>query len=272
MRSFRYITSCGLLIALSAGCAGDDAESERDVLADLDNASGVVTIDGGTLDAGEVSVDGGDVTDGGVTPLDGGLDGGTDAGLPNGAYFASVVANGTGCPAGTWITSISPDGQRFATTFTAFEVAIHSGSEDLAITKNCVIAIALHSPAGLTFSVKSARFDGYAFLEQGVTATFRARYWFQGSPIPNANSNRTTLVGPYDSDFIFKDDVRTQDAVWSPCGTERDLNVNATLQIQNSSPKRSGYAMIGSDGYSFSLELAWRSCTPPKAPPVVSKK
>ena len=191
---------------------------------------------------------------------------------PEGSYFADVKALGTGCPLGTTNTSISADGQVFTMTFSSYDVNINPTTPDAQITKNCQLAIKLHSPNGLSFAVTSFYYSGYAFLEQGVQASQWARYYFQGNPIPPTQSNRVQLTGPYDSDFVFKDDIKIEDAVWSACGTERDLNVNTTMQIKNSTPKRSGQAILAAIDGSTKLELrlAWRGCNgAPTPPPIV---
>jgi hypothetical protein len=191
---------------------------------------------------------------------------------PEGSYFASVVANGTGCPAGTTNTSISADGQVFTITFSAYEVKINETVPDPQITKNCQLAIKLHSPNGLSYSVNSFFYSGYAYLDQGVQASQWARYYFQGNPVPPTNSNRVTLTGPVDKDFIFKDEVKTEDTVWSACGTDRDLNIYTQLQVKNSTPKRSGSANLTAIDGSTKLELrlSWKGCNgAPVAPPIV---
>ena len=79
---------------------------------------------------------------------------------PEGVYFAEVNANGTGCPAGTWETSLSPDGETFTTTFSAYE-AIVDESKSIAV-KDCLLAIKLHSPQGLSYSVSQFHYSGYS--------------------------------------------------------------------------------------------------------------
>lgn len=191
---------------------------------------------------------------------------------PEGSYFASVRANGTGCPAGTTNTSISADGQVFTITFSSYDVSINAQSPDPQITKNCSLAIRLHSPNGLSYAVNSFYYSGYAFLEQGVQASQWARYYFQGNPVPPSNSNRVQLTGPFDNDFLFKDDVKTSDTVWSPCGTERDLNIYTVMQIKNSTPKRSGQAILAAiDGSTrLELRLSWRGCNGAPVPPPIT--
>src|SRR6185436_3537723 len=142
---------------------------------------------------------------------------------PNGAYFASVTANGSGCPAGTWDAAISSDGQTFTLRFSQYETTIDPG-QAIAI-KDCQLQIKLHSPQGLSYSVSSFYYSGYAFLDQeGMTAAQTAKYYFQGNPVA-ASENRSDLVGPLDKEYVFNDSIGTGDMVWSQCGVDRDLNV-----------------------------------------------
>ena len=190
---------------------------------------------------------------------------------PNGTYFADVTANGTGCPQGTWNTRISRDGLVFTTTFSAYEARV--GSQSSVAVRDCQLAIRLHTPAGRSFSVQSFSYTGYAFLQQGVIGRQLATYYFQGQPVQTP-SGRGDLVGPHDADYLFKDDVPIDDAVWSPCGVERDLMINTRILLQSSSPGASGYMNLGAvDGSSaLVVKLASRRCDdfgtpPPAAPP-----
>ena len=179
---------------------------------------------------------------------------------PEGVYFASVNANGTGCPAGTWETSLSPDGETFTTTFSAYEAMVDE--KTMISVKDCLLAIKLHSPQGLSYSVSQFHYSGYAFLDQGVSGRQIAKYYFQGAPVQSEEA-RTELVGPYDDTYTFQDTVRTTDLVWSPCGVERDLNVRATLRLMNSG-RKDGYINLGSvdanTDTKIRFKLNWRRC------------
>lgn len=179
---------------------------------------------------------------------------------PEGVYFAEVNANGTGCPAGSWETSLSPDGETFTTTFSAYEAVVDETK--MISVKDCLLAIKLHSPGGLSYSVSQFHYSGYSFLEQGVSGRQFASYYFQGNPVER-DEVRSTLVGPFDDTYLFSDKIELADAVvWSPCGTTRDLNIVTRLRVQNSSPRRNGYMNMSAVDGSTKLEfkLAWRKC------------
>jgi hypothetical protein len=182
---------------------------------------------------------------------------------PSGAYFANVSANGTGCPAGTWDASISPDGQAFTITFSQYETQVSPG-QALQV-KDCTLAIDLHSPNGLSFAVSDFYYQGYSYLDSpGMTARQSAKYYFMGNPVP-AREQRTDLAGPYDDSYLFQDSILTGDWVWSPCGTQRRLNALTRLVLTNNAQKSgSGYLNNSSvDAQTrtlFRFGLSWRSC------------
>ena len=177
---------------------------------------------------------------------------------PGGSYFADITANGTGCPAGTWDTQLSQDGQTFTTTFSAFETEVDR-TRAVSI-KNCLLAIKLHSPQGLSYSVQDFYYSGYAFLEEGVDARLVSQYYFQGNPAENQQPE-TTFVGPKDDTYLIQDSRKQIEAqpVWSPCGVDRNLIINTTIRLLNtSSPRRNGYLNLTK---AFGLKLAWRRCS-----------
>lgn len=180
---------------------------------------------------------------------------------PNGAYFAKVTANGSGCPAGTWDAAISDDGQTFTLRFSQYETTIDRG-QAISI-KDCQLAIKLHSPQGLSYAVSSFYYSGYAFLDtNGMSAAQTAKYYFQGNPIASAD-NRSDLRGPLDKEYVFTDNIGTLDMVWSKCGVDRDLNVATRVMLRNN-PRKTGSGYISNTTVDGSVELkfrlAWKSC------------
>jgi hypothetical protein len=180
---------------------------------------------------------------------------------PSGTYFASVTANGTGCPAGTWDASISPDGKAFTVTFSSYE-AIVSPGQAFSI-KDCTIGIDLRTPAGISFAVTSFHYQGYAILDSGgMNAQQSAKYYFMGNPVPGVEQ-KSNMDGPYDDSYLFSDDIGIASLVWSPCGTSRRLNALTRLVLKNNAAKTgSGYLNTSStDGeVVFEFGLTWRAC------------
>ena len=189
------------------------------------------------------------------------LTNGIDVPNPNGSYFAKVTANGSGCPAGTWDASISDDGQTFTMRFSSYETTIDPG-QAIAV-KDCQLAIKLHSPQGLSYSVSNFYYSGYAFLDQaGMTAAQTAKYYFQGNPLASSE-NRSDLRGPLDKEYVFSDKIGTVDLVWSKCGLDRDLNVATRVMARNNT-RKTGSGYISNTTVDGSVELkfklSWRRC------------
>ncbi len=180
---------------------------------------------------------------------------------PNVPYFADVIANGTGCPRGTWAVDLAPDGQVFTLTFSQYEATVNP--RQAFSSKDCQIGIKLHSPNGLSYSVSEFFYSGYAFMDSpGMAASQSAKYYFQGNPVANAQA-RTALRGPYDDSYMFQDSVGIADLVWSPCGVQRTLNIDSRINVQNNQAKSgTGYVNTSSVNGSIQLRfrLSWRRC------------
>jgi hypothetical protein len=182
---------------------------------------------------------------------------------PSGAYFAKVTANGSGCPAGSWEAGISDDGRAFTVTFSGYEATVEAG-QSLSV-KDCTLSIDLKTPEGYSFTVSSFHYQGYAILDQaGMTARQTAKYYFRGNPVP-ARELRSDMTGPYDSSYVFSDDIDLPDLVWSPCGESRTLNAQTRLVLQNNA-QRSGAGYLNTTSVDgevktvFRFGLSWRTC------------
>jgi hypothetical protein len=190
---------------------------------------------------------------------------GTDVPNPSGAYFASITANGTGCPAGTWDAAISPDGKAFTVTFSGYEAIVNPG-EAMSI-KDCTLGIDLKTPSGFSFSVSQFHYQGYALLDQpGMSARQTAKYYWMGNPT-GARELRSDMNGPFDDSYVFSDTIGMADLVWSPCGATRRLTAQTRLMVRNNVQKTgTGYTNTTSvDGtvstpYRWTFWLNWRSC------------
>jgi len=178
---------------------------------------------------------------------------------PNGAYIASITANGTGCPEGSTGINLSNDGLTYTITFSKFETEV---DQNVVSVKDCTLGFKLHSPQGLSFTVDEFYYQGYMNLDDGVRLRQEARYWFQG------NAGERTVVdsdvtGPKDESFLVQDTREDINLVRSRCGTDEQLNVTALLRLLNTrNPRGFGYANMSSVDGSRSLvfKLSWKHC------------
>ena len=91
-----------------------------------------------------------------------------------------------------------------------------------------------------------------------------AKYYFQGNPVPSESLSKVkNITGPYDSDYVFAEQIALPDLVWSPCGTTRDLNVQSRLRLLNNSRKNGTGTMntLAVDGnIQLKFQLNWKQC------------
>lgn len=182
---------------------------------------------------------------------------------PNGDYFASVVANGTGCPRGSWDWTVARDGISYEITHSRYEVTIADGQQ--ISFKDCNTTFKLHSPAPRSFAVSAFQQRAYAHLESGVTGLMTGNYYFRGNPVPSADvERRSDMVGPFDRHVIFDDVPREEDRVWSPCSLDHTLQVVHRIGLRKTQPRGSGYITLSNiDGEYYGrlwLQLTSRPC------------
>lgn len=221
------VLAAALALAGTAGCETEDDPLVR------------AQVGGSQLDA---SVD-----DGGTAASDAGAGsdadaGGSDAGgsaADAGTRIIAAAANGTGCPAGSALATIAPDGQSVAVTLTEFTLEV-SPQASVSV-KDCQVSVAVNTGAGEQYQLTRTSARGAAKLEQGVSARVQIDRYFQGNPAGGEES-RTDLLGPRDERLALGD---TTSALWSPCGVQRDLNVRFTARLVNSTdtPRRGSLAL-----------------------------
>ena len=184
---------------------------------------------------------------------------------PN-VYFASITANGTGCPDGSWDVGISPDGQTFTLAFSAYEAQVTSGQAvDM---KNCTLDVNLaskdSSADGLSFAVASFYYQGYILLDQGMVARQSASYYFdEEGDHDEHDQSENNVTGPFDNSYLFQNDLQAGRQVWSRCGAADTLHIKTQIMLRNN-PQNSGDGYINHstvDGsLSFKWALVWRRC------------
>ncbi len=176
----------------------------------------------------------------------------------------SITYNGSGCPIGTVAENLAPDKQAFTLTFSDY---IAEAGPDFVLSdgrKNCQLTLDLALPQGWQVSIASFDYRGFAFLDEGIMATYRTRYYFQGRPRSAPISRRA--FGFFDDDFEFREEIDFESLVWSPCGAVRALNVNTSVSVRNldknTYPDAEG--VIGTDSIDGQITqvwgISWRRC------------
>ena len=184
--------------------------------------------------------------------------------VANGLAVAEVVARGDGCPPGNWLTQIERDGKSFRVRLIGYEAQIdETGAAD---TKSCTLTIKLRSRVPVAFALRSIAYIGYAYLDEGVRARFDTQSYFQADAA-HQGADTLQLVGPYESEFVQQ--AQAEVLRWSECGAERDVYVQTSVGVQNTTPAGAGFIGIGEahgslptavDTARFGITFAVRTC------------
>jgi hypothetical protein len=181
------------------------------------------------------------------------------AGTPANASIASVTANGTGCPEGTWTTEVTDNGLNAIVTFTAYAAAVDAA--DPIASSNCQFAIGLANTDQVSYAIESILFEGEAKIVPGVTAQLVAMPYPQGFPERGVSSSSdfdSSFDGTFSSVIVFG--VPPFDMVeWSECGPAHDLNLATRIALQSQSDAAgTSFVNVSSTGPGSTARIAVR--------------
>jgi hypothetical protein len=168
---------------------------------------------------------------------------------------------GTGCPAGSVAQSVSPDAHQFTLLFDSFVASAGPGVAITESRKNCQVNVQLHVPQGWSYSITTVDYRGYVSLDPYVTGVQQSTYYFAG--YLNQATASTTFTGQLDQDYLNRDTLAMQNLVWSPCGAQRNLNINTSVRVNNRfNPGGQGLLTVDSlDGQVAQIyHLQWQQC------------
>jgi hypothetical protein len=177
-----------------------------------------------------------------------------------------VTVNGSGCPAGTAAIAVSPDNKAFTVTYSEYLAQVGVGSKPTDFRKNCQLNLKVHVPQGFSYAIAQADYRGFASLSNGATATQRAGYYFQGTSPTVLTSH--AFSGALEDNWQTTDLVEVAALVYSPCGEQRNLNINTELRVNtgtsNPATTTSFMSMDSTDGSINTIyHFAWRQCPNP---------
>ncbi len=142
------------------------------------------------------------------------------------------VTGGNGCPAGSASATLSPDGKALSIIFDQFIAEAGPASGRTVDRKSCNIAVPVHVPGGFSISVVAVDYRGFVSLpSSSASARMQAEYFFAGMMGPRFVKD---FRGRMDQDYLFTNQLGLQAAVWSPCGADVNLRVNASMLVKNS--------------------------------------
>ena len=155
-----------------------------------------------------------------------------------------ATVNGSGCPAGD--ADVKTDGRTFTVGYHTFLARAGGGSSPVDQRKNCQINIRVTVPEGYTYGLARTTYEGYTHLQQGATGLARISTYLQGTS-PTAAVSRS-FAGPFSDDWVTEYRPYPTDVQWSPCGSPRNININAEVRVSlgSADPDRLNFAIVES--------------------------
>lgn len=233
MKTWRRHTLVCALFCLSAGSAVADAGDEVDE-DDLDHAAQVVARDAGTS-------------------------------LLQAGYTVKAGHFGSGCPTNSiWNATVAPAGQDLVVTLTnasTFTPLTAKATDTSAVrSATCFLKVQIDGPSGISYALSRIAFQGYAKLDPGVAASFDVSPSFTGKSVPKRPRR---IVGPLTGPVQVDDDFERRGALdWSTCELSNLLDLDASVSLENTTPKQSGaVSMSDASGRTrITLRLKTRRC------------
>ena len=140
---------------------------------------------------------------------------------------------GNGCPQGSVSASLSPDNSQLSILFDSFVAEAGPASGRTLDRKSCNISIPVTVPNGYSVSVVAVDYRGFVGLpNRSANARFTAEYFFANQPGPRTQRQ---FIGAQNTDYLIENDLVVSAIVWSACGAQTNLRINASMMLQNTS-------------------------------------
>ncbi|GBG69777.1 hypothetical protein CBR_g4608 [Chara braunii] len=193
----------------------------------------------------------------------GGVEDGVD-GVDNGpspdptlVVLEEVTYAGSGCGHGAVKGVLSKDARSFTPIPDDTDVKIVAksgpGASISDSRKNCHYSVVMTHPAGWSYALASAEFDGSVDLDDGATGIQDAYYYFQGDG-KNCAILPISMDGPKTEKFQTGNRTFEEPLYWSPCNNERYLQINVAARVKGRGVR--GVLSIEKQKYF----LKWRKC------------
>lgn len=166
---------------------------------------------------------------------------------------------GNGCPANSASVTLSDDKKSLSIIFDQFIVEA-GGMNKTIERKTCNIAIPVHVPQGFSISIIDVDYRGYVSLPSQASARLTAEYFLAGSLGPRFDK---TFVGRTDTDYTFNNAIGIQAQIWSPCGADTILRVNAAMLVKTNRYRDEALATVDSADFKAGMlyKLQWKRCS-----------
>ncbi len=165
---------------------------------------------------------------------------------------------GSGCPAGSVSTTLSPDAKSLSLLFDQYEVSAGGTTGRSFDRKSCNVAIPVSVPNGYSVAILAIDYRGFNRLPRRATSQFNVEYFFAGGRGP---AFRRTFYGELDSDYTITNELVAESLVWSACGADVNLRTNTSMRIQTAN-NAEAQATVDSEDINAAIiyHLKFRPC------------
>lgn len=177
----------------------------------------------------------------------------------NDIQLGTPAYGGNGCPGGTASVTLSQDAKSLSIIFDQFIVEAGKANRTME-RKSCNVAIPVHIPQGFSVSIIDVDYRGYVSLPAGAQARLTAEYFLAGSAGPRYDK---LFIGQTDTDYNFSNVIGAQAVVWSACGADTILRVNAAMLVRTNRYGDEATATVDTADFKAGMlyKFQWKRCS-----------
>ncbi|KAJ2916827.1 hypothetical protein MD484_g3535, partial [Candolleomyces efflorescens] len=181
---------------------------------------------------------------------------------PSEFSITSFGVNGSGCPAGSTIYSLSADKKTFTVVFSQLYAEAGPGISASSNRRSCALSLGLKIPPGFTLGILDVGYRGWYQLDSKVSASQQTIYYFQSELVQAMT--RSTLIGPVaGASYTYKDTFDLVSTVVAPCGSSTLLNIISDVRVNNGNNTK-GYGYLATDfvntTFTQTFNFQWQTC------------
>lgn len=142
------------------------------------------------------------------------------------ACLSAHAEDANGCPAGSYVIVVAPDGATLSILFDKFTV--DSGT---IAGKTCRIAAPLNLPTDRSIGVYKVDYRGFAKLGARQEAELDVRYLLGPQAAEHGRNFKRKVKGPREGDYMFSETLGEGQMKRVGCGTAAVLNLDIALTL-----------------------------------------
>ena len=177
-------------------------------------------------------------------------------------HIEGMTSAGNGCTSGSTATIISADRKAFTIIFDQFIAETGDGVAPEEGKKYCRITLDLSVPQGWSYTLHEVTHRGFISIKEEAQATHRRTHWLGRIPFKGKHF-RQRFDGPFDSDYMLKDDFFLKILSFG-CGRTKTMNIDVKIGLKSQDSSSEGIITVDSiDGRLIGKKgVSWKRCDP----------